>query len=182
MRLTIGTDASNNIVLVGRHISPFHAIISLKDGNIYIEPLETKFGVSVNGNMINKIQLLKKSDRVRFGSFLFHWKDYLVNKKVENNHLYLIDLVRLKGLIDWSTYKSILLLALGFFITLPIAVPAFLHFLANLRIGSRLSNNFPFPFMDVEYLTPRILIFIGAIAIYIFINLTAKFIKWKKTK
>ena len=75
--LSIGRDASNNIVLNDKMVSRNHAqLIINEDGRVLIKDLGSTNGTFVNGNKI-KESYLNPGDIVKCSSLFFDWKLYV---------------------------------------------------------------------------------------------------------
>ena len=65
---TIGRESSNSIVLSDEQVSAKHAAITLKEDGFWIEDLESKNGVFVNGQRISKRKRLYDGRLIKLGS------------------------------------------------------------------------------------------------------------------
>lgn len=175
----IGSNSKNQIVLKGKYISPLHARLTEADGKIWIEDLQSTFGTHINGAAITRKTALKYHDRVRLGTQIFHWKDYIIiekEKRVDEFHWK--ELFSPKGTVSLDNYKILIILAIGATIIIPIGIPVTLQIL-NIFIKSK-----GIPPLDV-FPTSQILIQLTSIiGTYIFLNISQKAIKGllKKTK
>lgn len=175
IKKTIGSNKNSEIVISGKYVSEKHALL-IEDGEaIYIEDLSSTFGTHVNGKRITKRTRLEAKDRVKIGTQLFHWKNYLDQQGgVEPDPILPIDLIRPTGIVSWKVYKYILMIALGVAILIPIAVPAFLGYVEaamNRRRTTDLVNLIQYT--DILWWLTSIL------TGYIFVNLTQKAIRGK---
>ena len=66
-RTTIGRDIENDIVLRDSKISKVHAIIVKENGEIWIEDLDSKNGVYVNGRKIEGKKKLMNGNLIKLG-------------------------------------------------------------------------------------------------------------------
>jgi pSer/pThr/pTyr-binding forkhead associated (FHA) protein len=73
----IGRHSENNIVIKDPTVSRYHARLVKKGGNYYIENLEGRNGVYVNGLRISQLTKLDDYDIVKIGSYLFNWRLYI---------------------------------------------------------------------------------------------------------
>ena len=74
--LTIGRDASNNIVLSDEKVSRNHAhLIITGEGQIIVRDLKSTNGTFVNGNKITEIYL-KSSDILKCANVYVDWEKY----------------------------------------------------------------------------------------------------------
>ena len=167
----IGTDLDLDIVLNGKYISKKHAVLLVEEGRIYIEDLGSTFGTHVNGKLIDKRTELKPKDRVRLGTQIFHWTDYIGEKETDDNPVYIKDLFSPYGLVNWQDYKVILLIVLGMVIVIPIGIPAFLAFTEH-RLNRRGNNGIEL----MQYVKP-LLWMVSIFFVYVFLNLSQKAIR-----
>ena len=171
----IGTDHDCDVILRGRYISRHHAALSVKNGFVFIEDLGSTFGTHVNGEVIDRPRELQRGDRVKLGTQVFHWEDYLESNggTTEGKHpIFVKDLFSPTGLVKWEDYKFVLLLTLGLTIVIPLAIPVFLLF-AEDRLR-RHSNN---EIVLMQYVEPIGWI-VGLIALFVFINLTQTAVRY----
>lgn len=169
----IGTSTNSDIVLTGNYVSERHALLTEDDSRTFIEDLSSTFGTHVNGKQIDKRTELTAKDRVKLGTQNFHWSDYIGEQEPEKNPIYMNDLFSPIGLVNWQDYKVILLIALGFVIVMPLAVPTCLLFLEH-RLN-RLGN------LEIElmqYVEPVIWV-LSIITGYVLINLSQKAFRHK---
>lgn len=73
----IGKDSVSDIIIAGKYVSPKHALLIEEHGKVFIEDLDSTFGTFLNGKRISGRNMLTKKDRLKIGSQLFHWQDYL---------------------------------------------------------------------------------------------------------
>jgi pSer/pThr/pTyr-binding forkhead associated (FHA) protein len=73
----IGRHSENDIVIEDPTVSRYHARLVKKGGNYYIENLEGRNGVYVNGLRISQLTKLDDYDIVKIGSYLFNWRLYI---------------------------------------------------------------------------------------------------------
>jgi len=62
---TIGRDAGCDIVIPDRQVSRYHARFTVRDDGIYLEDLGSKNGIHLNGEIVNKPELLKDGDIIK---------------------------------------------------------------------------------------------------------------------
>jgi len=65
---TIGRHIKNAIIVEDEHVSTFHAAISVKDDNVFIEDLNSQNGVYVNGKKISGHVKLNSGTLIKIGS------------------------------------------------------------------------------------------------------------------
>lgn len=83
--LSIGRDASNNIVLNDNFVSRQHAQLLVQDnGLVIIKDLGSSNGTFVNGIRITE-NSLKKGDIVKCAKIIFDWQTYVTNAAFINN-------------------------------------------------------------------------------------------------
>lgn len=70
-RTTIGRDQENSIVLVDEKISKHHAAIIKESENFWIEDLNSKNGVFVNGAKISERKRIYNDNLIKLGSTIF---------------------------------------------------------------------------------------------------------------
>ncbi|MEL7001257.1 MAG: FHA domain-containing protein [Bacteroidota bacterium] len=168
----IGSGPKNDIILTGKHVSDQHACLIRNNGVMIIEDLNSTFGTFVNGKRITKPTTLRTTDRVKIGTQLFHWKDHLTqNIDKDEKGIYLKDLFYPTGKISWDTYKYVLLISLAMVIIVPLGVP---RLLALVEYSPKTGRGF-----DLLQFSNTITWIIGAVAFYIFVNLTVKAIRNK---
>ena len=173
---TIGTNPESDIRISSKYVSDEHAILVKKNERVYIEDFNSTFGTHINGKEIKKLSELLPGDRVKLGTQLFHWEDYLDDSKQETNPIFLKDLFSPVGLINWEDYKIILILTLGAAIIIPLGIPSILIFIEyqmNRRSASELHLS---PFIE------PLVIIVTIITSYIFLNLTQKSLRQKFTR
>ena len=73
-RTTIGRDIENDIVLRDSKISKIHAVIVKENGEIWIEDLDSKNGVYVNGRKIEGKKKLMNGNLVKLGFTIFRFE------------------------------------------------------------------------------------------------------------
>ncbi|MFM7668534.1 MAG: FHA domain-containing protein, partial [Bacteroidota bacterium] len=73
----IGRHSENDIVIEDPTVSRYHARLVKKGGKYYIENLEGRNGVFVNGLRISQPTKLDDYDIVKIGSYLFNWRLYI---------------------------------------------------------------------------------------------------------
>lgn len=172
----IGNSPQSDVIISGKFVSDKHALLIEDNGQIFIEDLDSTFGTFVNGGKISKRTKLGKNDRVKIATQLFHWQDYSLaaDNQSESNPIFLKDLFLPKGLVTWRDYKFVLILALGAIIVIPFGVPTVL------KLGKYYFTRHNTPFrenLDIwPYAKPLILI-LGLICLYIFLNLTQKMVR-----
>jgi pSer/pThr/pTyr-binding forkhead associated (FHA) protein len=66
--LTIGREASNDIVLTDRSVSGHHAVIRLMQGEWVLVDLDSRNGTYVNGSVIAAETSISENDIVQFGA------------------------------------------------------------------------------------------------------------------
>ena len=66
--MTIGRDASNDIVLTDRSVSGHHAVIRFMQGEWVLADLESRNGTYVNGATIAAETSISERDVVQFGA------------------------------------------------------------------------------------------------------------------
>lgn len=66
-RIRIGSHASNQIILEGPDVSPFHAEIHVRPDGVFILDMHSKTGVLVNDQPIEKAARLKENTRLNIG-------------------------------------------------------------------------------------------------------------------
>ena len=165
--ITIGQHPENEVVYSGRYIADFHARLSITPECVTIEDLNTTFGTQVNGIIIQKITPLNPKDRVRIGTQLVNWEDLLTEQEEEDTPIYWQDFFRPTGTISFSTYKYVLLLAIGACCVIPVGVPTILLYLEARSEVSFISLELIHFFWWVT----------SMIAAYVFLNMTQKVIR-----
>src|SRR5687767_5068039 len=80
--VTIGSAASNTIVVDHYKVEPQHAKIEVSGEHIYIEDIDTKDGLAVNGKRVRR-WALQHDDVVAIGGSLFVYCDDKAPKKKE---------------------------------------------------------------------------------------------------
>lgn len=84
--LSIGREASNNIVLNDKMVSRKHAILFIaEDGRVQIKDLGSSNGTFVNGNKIST-EVLNAGDIVKCGTTFLNWS-LAINKNISNDNL-----------------------------------------------------------------------------------------------
>jgi len=73
----IGRHSENDIVIEDPTVSRYHARLVKKGGNYYIENVEGRNGVYINGLRISQLTRLDDYDIVKIGSYLFNWRNYI---------------------------------------------------------------------------------------------------------
>lgn len=73
-RATLGRDADNTVVLTDRQISKRHAVILRTDGVYWIEDLNSRNGVYVNGRRIEKRERLFDGSLLKLGSTILRFE------------------------------------------------------------------------------------------------------------
>jgi pSer/pThr/pTyr-binding forkhead associated (FHA) protein len=68
--IVIGSASDLDMVLVDKRVSSQHACVSVVDGQVWIEDLESADGTFVNGEKIGRVQL-RDMDRVSIGTSTF---------------------------------------------------------------------------------------------------------------
>ncbi|RMF17628.1 MAG: FHA domain-containing protein [Gammaproteobacteria bacterium] len=69
-RIRIGSHNSNDILLEGEQVSPFHAEIHVRPDGVFIVDMHSKSGVKVNDQKIEKAVRLKENTRVDIGGHI----------------------------------------------------------------------------------------------------------------
>jgi pSer/pThr/pTyr-binding forkhead associated (FHA) protein len=72
-RIIIGRGEFNDIALPGKSVSRAHAAVLVRNGEYWIEDLNSQNGVVVNGEAIVDGRRLTIGDRVQIGEFLFEF-------------------------------------------------------------------------------------------------------------
>jgi pilus assembly protein CpaF len=67
--VTIGRHGDNSLMLTKGHVSKHHAVISLVDGELQVEDLDSTNGTFVNGRRIHGMQRLRPTDKVYLGDY-----------------------------------------------------------------------------------------------------------------
>lgn len=70
----IGRDIANDIVINDEQISKFHAAVLFEKNEIWIQDLQSKNGVYVNGQKIIKSQLLHNGSLVKLGATILKFE------------------------------------------------------------------------------------------------------------
>jgi len=178
MKKSIGSDENADIILSGRYIDKIHAELSELEDRVYLIDLNSKFGTFVNGKRILAKTELIKRDRVKIGTQLLHWQDYLENPSKEPNKypIYLTDLFDPRGYLNWGNYRIGLVILVGFLLLTPIAVPAFLLGLPYLF---RRNTHHIIEELNLMQYSEELTILICLVLTYIILNLTQKFVRLK---
>lgn len=111
---TIGSDPSNDIVLTGKYIEPFHARIDRKGEEFYLLDMSKHFGVTINNDRITEATLLNGKKNVKISTHVFHWQDEIEDvinpKSTASTDFYWEDFLKWRGTLDRKTYRYIMLL------------------------------------------------------------------------
>jgi hypothetical protein len=84
--LSIGRDASNNVVLNDKMVSRHHAqLIIMDNGQVMIKDLGSSNGSYLNGNRITETYL-KQGDVVKCGGTFVNWSQYVNGNQSGNLH------------------------------------------------------------------------------------------------
>jgi hypothetical protein len=80
--ISIGREASNNVVIADPFLSKRHAFFLVKDGQVFIEDLNSRNGTFLNGEKINQSEKIELSDgdKIRMGNLEFLFR---IPKKVQ---------------------------------------------------------------------------------------------------
>lgn len=73
-RSTIGRDIGNTFVVDDEQISKYHAVIIWENDKAYIEDLESKNGVFVNGKQIPEQERLLNGSLIKLGTTMFRFE------------------------------------------------------------------------------------------------------------
>lgn len=73
-RITIGRDPENSLVLEDSKISKHHAVVFLKNDDYWIEDVESKNGVYLNGKLIRGPQKLLDECLIKLGSTILRFE------------------------------------------------------------------------------------------------------------
>jgi pSer/pThr/pTyr-binding forkhead associated (FHA) protein len=73
-RSTMGRDAENSVVLGDQQISKQHAAITTHGGSYWIEDLESRNGVYVNGKRVKERQQLSDGNLIKLGSTILRFE------------------------------------------------------------------------------------------------------------
>ncbi len=178
MKRLIGSSETSDIIMHGRYISDEHAELVEEDKKVYISDLNSQFGTFVNGQRINSKTELLSEDRVKIGTQLFHWQDYLECSfdTINKYPIYFKDLINIRGLVDWDNYKIILFVFTGFLILIPLAVPAFLM---GLPFVFHEKNQKKIEELNLLQYSDEVTWFLCIICVYIVLNMSQKFIRFK---
>jgi uncharacterized protein YkwD len=74
--VTVGSDAGNDLTVVGPGVSRRHAVIRYRAGRYELLDLRSTNGIFVNGSRITTPVLLKDADEIRFGTARFAFLDH----------------------------------------------------------------------------------------------------------
>lgn len=175
----IGSNEQLEIVLKGKYISERHAALIFEKGKVCIEDLGSTFGTFVNGVKINEKTRLISNDKVKIGTHLLHWEDYILEDAINSrtSPIYIRDLFLPFGSIDWKDYKIFLLLIFGAIIVIPFGVPTVLLYLKN--YFTRHDRNLRIEIDIWQYYEPLVIILL-IICGYIFLNLSVKVLRGMK--
>ncbi|WP_243116650.1 FHA domain-containing protein [Marinisporobacter balticus] len=69
--ITIGRKKENNVAINDPYISNQHVQITLDEGEVFIEDLDSANGTYLNGDRIVDVFKLKNGDRIKFGQVEF---------------------------------------------------------------------------------------------------------------
>ena len=74
--ISIGREASNNVVIGDLFLSKRHAFFQVKDGQVFIEDLNSRNGTYLNGTRINQNEkiVLADGDKIKLGNVEFLFK------------------------------------------------------------------------------------------------------------
>lgn len=80
--ISIGREASNNVVIADPFLSKRHAFFLVKDGQVFIEDLNSRNGTFLNGEQINQNEKIELSDgdKIRMGNLEFLFR---IPKKIQ---------------------------------------------------------------------------------------------------
>jgi hypothetical protein len=73
--ISLGRDEGNTIRLSERHVSRYHARLTLQNGRYFLEDLASQLGTSVNGDRIHAPTALDDGDRVVIGEYRLAYVD-----------------------------------------------------------------------------------------------------------
>ncbi len=68
---SIGRQDSNDLILPSQAVSRRHARISMDSSDLFIEDLESKNGIRLNGNLLTEKSLLRPGDIIKIGESEF---------------------------------------------------------------------------------------------------------------
>jgi predicted component of type VI protein secretion system len=77
----IGRHPSNDFVIQDRAAEDFHCVLFHENGEVWIEDLQTRYGVVVNGSRVQQA-LLRSSDTVQIGFTRIDWGALLGQSKI----------------------------------------------------------------------------------------------------
>lgn len=72
--ITLGRDASNQIVIGDPFVSGAHTRIAVADGGYWVEDLGSRNGTYVNGERVESSRLLEPGDRLEVGDTVFRFE------------------------------------------------------------------------------------------------------------
>lgn len=69
--ITIGRQGDNIIQIADQFVSSYHAKVTLRNNNAYIEDLDSTNGVYLNDELIDEKEQLNPGDEIRIGNSVF---------------------------------------------------------------------------------------------------------------